>query len=532
MLALVAGTALVALVATRAGLAEGLADWFSRADPFVANLALTMLVGPSLLIALVSQRRRRKSIDAQKELSRLSRHDSLTGLPNRTSLATVVGRGMRSVDHHTMYVAALFCDLDRFKVVNDTYGHEVGDQLMVRVARRIQDVVGRQGTAVRYGGDEFIVIQRVAGRSEAERMAQRLVEAIEVPFEVGMDTMRISVSIGVALSDVNTADADDLVRDADVAMYQAKAAGAGAVCVYDPSIRARLSRSTAESRLRWAIDHHEIRLLYEPVLTVRDGTLVAVRARLDWEDPHRGSVPPREFIPALEETGLILEVGTWALGEACSNARRWRELAPERVPLQVVMPITARQLAQSNFRDLVAAVIEHSGAERAQLCLAVADGSLVDDITDAWTMLRHARTLGVQVALDSFGAGGSTLADLRRARFDQLWVDHALIAGIDAGSDDAIIVEHLIEMAHRLDLVTIATDVDNATQLATLRRLGCDRAHGPFLGVALTRDEIDLLVTRPVPAPTRPTPDPNPAPVASSAVSALSRLRSYRDLEV
>ena len=525
---LVAGTALVALVATRAGLAEGLANWFSRADPFVANLGLTMLVGPSLVLALVSQRRHRKSVDAQKELSHLSRHDPLTGLPNRTSLQAVVRRGIHAVDHHTMCVAALFCDLDRFKVVNDTYGHEVGDQLMIRVARRIQEVVGRAGTALRYGGDEFIVIQPVAGRSEAERMAQRLLEAIEVPFEVGMDTMRISVSIGVALSDVETSDADDLVRDADVAMYQAKAAGAGAVCMYDPSIRARLSRSTAEARLRWAIDHHEIRLLYEPVLTVREGTLVAVRARLDWEDPHRGSVPAREFMPALEETGLILEVGTWALGEACSNARRWRELAPERVPLQVVMPITARQLAQSNFRDLVAAVIEHSGAERAQLCLAVADSSLVDDITDAWTMLRHARTLGVQVALDSFGASGSTLADLRRARFDQLWLDRALMAGIDAGSDDAIIVEHLIEMAHRLDLLTIATDVDSATQLAVLRQLGCDRAHGPFLGMALTRDEIDLLVARPVPGPPDPAPAPATSPAAaSSAASALSRLRSY-----
>jgi len=524
---IVAGTAFIALVATRAGLAEGLADWFSQADPFVANLALTMLVGPSVALALILQRRHRRSIDAQKELSRLSRHDPLTGLPNRTALPAVVGRGMRAVDHHTMCVAALFCDLDRFKLVNDTYGHEVGDKLMIAVARRIEEVVGRAGTAVRYGGDEFIVIQSVAGQSEAERMARRLVEAVEVPFEVGMDTMRISVSIGVALSDNDTSEADDLVRDADVAMYQAKAAGAGAVRFYDPSIRARLSRSTAESRLRWAIDHHELQLLYEPVLTVRDGTLVAVRARLHWEDPHRGSVPPREFMPALEESGLILEVGTWALGEACSDARRWRELAPERAPVQVIMPITARQLAQSNFRDLVAAIVEHSGAERAQLCLAVADGTLVDDITDAWTMLRHARTLGVQVGLDSFGAEGSTLADLRRVRFDQLWLDHALIAGIETGSDDAIIVEHLIEMAHRLNLLTIATDVDNATQLAILRQLGCDRAHGPFLGMALPRDEIDLLVAPPVPPADQPHPVPHRAPAVAS--SAFPRLRTYTD---
>jgi EAL domain-containing protein (putative c-di-GMP-specific phosphodiesterase class I) len=290
-------------------------------------------------------------------------------------------------------------------------------------------------------------------------------------------------------------------------------------------MRARLSRSTAEARLRWAIDHSEIRLLYEPIVTVRDGTLVAVRARLHWEDPHRGSVPPREFIPALEDTGLILEVGTWALGEVCRNAQRWRALAPERVPLQVIMPITSRQLAQSNFRDLVAAMLSNSGAERTQLCLAVADGNLVDDITDAWTMLRHARTLGVQVALDSFGAAGSTLADLRRARFDQLWLDHALIAGLGVGSDDAIIVEHLIEMAHRLNLLTIATDVDSATQLAILRRFGCDRAHGPFLGVPLTHEEVDALVAPEEQAPTGLLSAVGPAPVVPA--STLRRLRSY-----
>jgi Amt family ammonium transporter len=395
---------------------------------------------------------------------------------------------------------------------------------MVAVARRIQEVVGKDATAVRYGGDEFIVIQRVSGRPEAERMAHRLVDALEIPFEVGTDTMRISVSIGVALSGTNTLTADDLLRDADVAMYQAKRIGCGAVCVYDESLRARLSRATAEARLRWAIDHHEIQLLYEPVLAVRDGILAGVRARLHWEDPHRGSVPPREFIPALEDTGLILEVGTWALGQACSDARRWRSLAPERVPLQVIVPITARQLAQSNFRDLVAAVLSSTGVERTQLCLAVGDASLEDDITDAWTMLRHARTLGVQVALDSFGADGSTLADLRRVRLDQLWLDQSLIAGLAAGSDDAVIVEHLIEMARRLNLLTVATDVENATQLALLRRLGCDRAHGPFLGVALSKDEIDLLV-----APEAPSPRVvDPAVTAPErAGGALPRLRAY-----
>jgi predicted signal transduction protein with EAL and GGDEF domain len=385
-------------------------------------------------------------------------------------------------------------------------------------------VTGNDGWALRYGGDEFIVVQPVTGRNEAERMAGRLVATLEAPFEIGTDTMRISVSIGVALSDASASTPDDLLRDADVAMYQAKASGPGAICVYDHSMRARLSRATAEARLRTALDKGELQLRYEPVLTVQDGALAAVRAGLHWEDPQRGAVPAKEFMPALEETGLILEVGTWALTEACTDARRWRALVPDRTPLQVVVPITARQLAQSNFRDLVAAILKNTGVERTQLCLAVSDGSLVNDITDAWAMLRHARSLGVHVALDSFGAEGSTVADLRRIRLDQLWLDGALVSGLGEGSDDLVIVEHLIEMARRLNLVTVATDVDNATQLAMLRRLNCDRAQGPFAGMPLTKDEIDILVAE------HPVEEPvlTGSPAHSGAIApGLPRLRAF-----
>ncbi|MEY2461641.1 MAG: hypothetical protein QOG30_3471 [Acidimicrobiaceae bacterium] len=523
MLAAAASAAFVALLATPLGVAGALGRWFDQVDPFVANIVLTALIAPPITWAIIVRRRERRSRGARRELARLSRHDPLTGLPNRAALPDLLSRGLRNANHTTVHVAALFCDLDRFKLVNDTYGHEIGDRLMVAVAQRIKEATGKDATAARYGGDEFIIVQPVSGKAEAERMANRLITTIETPFEIGTDTMRISVSIGVALSDSGSSTAEELLRDADVAMYQAKSMGPGMICVYDHSMRARLSRATAEARLRTAIDKGEMQLRYEPILTVHDGELAGVRTCLHWEDPQRGAVPLREFMPALEETGLILEIGTWALGEACSQARRWRTMAPNRTPLQVVVPITARQLAQSNFRDLVAAVLTHTGVERTQLCLAVGDGSLVDDITDAWTMLRHARTLGVQVALDSFGAEGSTLADLRRVRLDQLWLDRALVSGLGAGSDDAVIVEHLVEMARRLNLVTVATQVENATQLALLRRLGCDRAQGPFLGMALTSDEIDLLVTS-GPA-SDDDPEVTPSPVHTAA--GLPRLKAY-----
>ena len=528
MLAAVAGAAVVVLVATPLGVAGALGRWFQTVDPIVANTVLTALIGPPITLAIILRHRERRSRGAKRELSHLSRHDPLTGLPNRTAIPDLLARGLRQANHATVHAALLFCDLDRFKLVNDTYGHEVGDRLMIAVARRIEDITGSEASAARYGGDEFVIVQPVAGKGEAQRMANRLIAALEAPFEIGTDTMRISASVGVALSDSQTVTPDDLLRDADVAMYQAKAMGPGMICVYDQSMRARLSRATAEARLRSAIDKGEMQLRYEPILAVQDGELTGVRTCLHWEDPQRGAVPLREFMPALEETGLILEVGTWALGEACSQARRWRTMAPNRAPLQVVVPVTARQLAQSNFRDLVSAVLQHTGVERTQLCLSVGDGSLVDDITDAWTMLRHARTLGVQVALDSFGAEGSTLADLRRVRLDQLWLDRSLISGLGAGNDDAVIVEHLVEMARRLDLITVATNVENATQLALLRRLGCDRAQGPFLGVTLPTDEIDLLVS----ASTEPAEGDAPEGTDAGASPAhalvgLPRLRAY-----
>jgi EAL domain-containing protein (putative c-di-GMP-specific phosphodiesterase class I) len=241
-------------------------------------------------------------------------------------------------------------------------------------------------------------------------------------------------------------------------------------------------------------------------------------------------VPAKEFLPALEETGLVVEIGSWTIGEACRHARRWREMAPERGGLQVTVPVSARQLAQANFRDLVAAAAQEARSERTDLCLAVTDGSLAEDITDAWTMLRHVRTLGVEVSLEGFGGGTSTVSNLRRVLLDQLGIDRTLVTGLDHGGEDAAIVEHLVELAHRLKMIAVAADVDSASQLAQLRRVGCDRARGPFLGVALPVQEIDLLVLK-ARADDVGTAVP-PAPVSGAAhsmatVAALPRMRPY-----
>jgi diguanylate cyclase (GGDEF)-like protein len=535
VLALLGACVTFAALATGLGFAARIGSWLDGSPPLAANLVLVLSFGAPIVAATRALRRDRRGEAARRELARLSLHDPMTDLPNRLALPASLAKATLAAHRSTLRTAVLFCDLDRFKLVNDTYGHEFGDRLMGVVADRIRAVLNPGNVAVRYGGDEFVIIAAsLPNGAEAERLAGRLVRALEEPFEISqgpgtVDTVRISVSIGIALSEGRETQGDDLVRNADVAMYQAKSTGPGAVCVFDPSMRTRLSRSTAQQRLRVAIERNQIGLRYEPILAVADGALVGLRAHLHWEDPERGAVPAAELLPALEETGLILPVGAKALEDACRHAKVWRDLNPG-APVQVTVPISARQLAQAGFRDLVAEVLSRSGAERSQLCLAVSEGSLADEITGAWTMLRHARVLGVHVTLDGFGAGTSSLADLRRARLDQLCIDRSLVAGLDQDSEDLTIVQNMITLAHQLGMITVADRVEHASQLARLRRLGCDRAMGPFFGMALAPEEVGLLVAQ-ARRPAREEQHATPGINADEPVGLENTLRRLRTFE-
>jgi diguanylate cyclase len=494
--------AVFAGVGTRLGFASAVITALGHLPDPVANAVVAAVVVVPVSVAAFHWLRARRWALAEAELARLSLHDNLTGLANRLALQRQMPLRIRAAHRDNQKVAVLFCDLDRFKQVNDSYGHDVGDRLMRAVAKRLADTaepsnpLESSAVAYRYGGDEFVVLSHgVSSPSDADRLAKRLVRAFDAPFEVGQDTIRIGVSIGVTLANGRSERPENLIRDADTAMYHAKRMGPGSVKVFDHTMASGLSRATAQSRLSRAIEGNEFGLTFEPVLTVGDGRIVAVRAHLCWHDPETGVVAPEEFLPALEETGLILPLGSWMLAEACRHARRWRELRPD-VPVQVVAPVTARQLAQANFRDVVATALSRTGAERSQICLAIHDASLADEITDAWTMLRYVRTLGVAVALDGFGSASSSFANLRRARLDQLWLDRSLAAGLESASEDTVIVRHLIALAHELDIRVVATGIGNAAQLAVLRQIGGDRALGPFLGCSLTAEDIDIVLTR------------------------------------
>ena len=516
----VAAVAVASVVAVGTDLAASVGRWFVTSAPFVTNAVLASItVGPvALAFAAILQHHR--DVGTRLELARRSSHDALTGLPDRTKLDGLIARAIRTTRDGAHQCAVLFCDLDRFKQVNDAYGHEIGDQLMVAVAERITAELSGPQWAVRYGGDEFVIVAGgLRGADDAERLAGRIIRALELPFELGPDAVRISAAIGVALSERGASVDTDLLRDADIAMYHAKASGFGSISLFDRTMRGRLSRATAASELETAVDKGEIGVRFVPVLAVQDGALLAVRAELHWEHGAPRRVSPRQLVAALEDTGLIVRVGTWLIQECCRRAQHWRTMRPHQPALQVLVPVPARLLAQASFRDDVAGALAVTGARQNQLGLVVGDQALDAQITDAWTMLRHVRTLGVQVVLDGFGSGGSSLADLRHARLDQLYLDTELVDGLDHSTEDAAIVAHLIALAHELDIVVTADDITSPSQLAVLRQLGCDRASGPFLGGALLPDDVDLLLGTPLPQA--------PAPAPLEEVQLLPRLRVF-----
>ena len=506
--AVAASTAL----AVRADAAAAVGRWFVTDASLAANAALSAATVGPLTLALVLGLHFRRDASARNELVHRNRHDALTGLPNRTALPALAARALRTTRDGTNQCAVLFCDLDRFKSVNDTYGHEIGDQLMIAVAARLRAELGEHQSVVRYGGDEFVVLAGdLRGPLDAERLAGRIVRSLQAPFEIGPDTVRISAAIGLALSGESGKDVDDLLRDADVAMYRAKAIGPGSVCAFDRSMRGRLTRAQAAAQLRTAVERGDIDLRFSPVLSVRDGSLVAVRATFHWEHEDHTTTSSAALVAALEEIGLIVPIGLQAIDRSCELARRWRELAPHARAVQVQVPVSARLLARASFRDQVSRALQSAGGRNDQLCLLVDDDTIDSDVTDTRTMLRHVRALGVHVVLDGFGAGRSSLNELRHARMDELALDGALVAGLDHEGEDATIIQHVIALAHELGTAVTASDVTTPRQLARLRRLGCDRAWGPFLGPPLTIDDVDVLVaaTPSTVAPAPPTLQPS-----------------------
>ena len=428
---------------------------------------------------------------AELELAHRALHDGLTGLPNRSLFLDRLGQALRRSRRRDRGVAVVFLDLDRFKVVNDSLGHKAGDRLLVDVAMRLSSALRPSDTLARFGGDELTLLcEDIDGPDDARAIAQRLLETFAEPFTVSDGEAFLQASIGIALSRDGFETPEDLIRDADAAMYRAKDRGQG-IELFDEAMRqdAR-DRLALEAALRRGIGRDELRLHCQPLVSLAEGRIEGFEALVRWEHPERGLVPPGSFIPLAEETGLIVPVGAWVLREACATLRRIvDETGMDH--LQVSVNVSPRQLQQPDFVAQVRAALDDHGLEPERLVVEITESAIME--TGAAAILRALKDLGVRLAMDDFGTGYSSLAHLRRFPLDVIKVDRSFVAGLGDGQGSSI-AGAIVSLAHALGLRTVAEGIEDDDQRRAVLALGCDIGQGFLFARPMPVDDLTRLL--------------------------------------
>ena len=438
----------------------------------------------------------RKEFEAT--LEHQATHDPLTGLPNRALLLDRLEVSLARAERFGTAVAVLFLDLDHFKVVNDSLGHTRGDELLIAAADRLKEALRQGGdTVARFGGDEFVILSEdLTGVGDAERIAQRVGQLLAEPFHLGEDEVFVTASTGIAYA-LAPADASDLLRDADAAMYQAKEHGRDRYEVFDRKMRAEaVDRLSIETSLRKAIERRELRIHYQPKIDLRTGAIIGAEALLRWEHPDRGLLLPGEFIRVAEESGLIVPIGRWVLDQAVRQAQRWQAEIPGLEPHYICVNLSRRQLGDPHLVDDVASVLADTGIDPGLIDLEITESVLMDDVELAHRALTSLHELGVKLVVDDFGTGYSSLSYLQRFPVDLLKIDRSFVAGLGINKGDTAIVTAVLSLAHALGMAAIAEGVETAEQLAELRRLGCDMAQGFYLARPQPAQAVADLLTQ------------------------------------
>ncbi len=434
--------------------------------------------------------------------------DPMTGLPNRLlfldRLSRVIARSRR---HPEALFAVLFLDLDGFKLVNDSLGHAVGDRLLVQVANRLQsslrqsDTVARvdEGfTIARLGGDEFaIILNDLQDPADANVVAERLIDELSRPFLIGDSELFSSLSIGIALSTLGYEDAEAYLRDADTAMYRAKAHGKGRYEVFDTNMRDLITRRLEiENDLRRAIERHEFINYYQPIISLETGTIVAFEALLRWEHPTRGLLLPKEFIPIAEESGAIRELGWWALAEACRQIAVWRTLHPSLASLSMSVNLSVKQFTDPSFGGKLEALLRETQLPEGTLNLELTESSLIGDSAAAETLLTQVKALGVRLAIDDFGTGYSSLGYLHRFPLNTLKIDRSFTDAISSDpKKESLIARTIMPLAQNLGLDVVAEGVETLEQAETLKELQCNYAQGFLFSRPVTGEDVLAMLS-------------------------------------
>ncbi len=454
---------------------------------------------------------RRKALPLREQVARLqgllddaARTDALTGLPNRATLLRrlELAEALLQADPHQRF-ALLFLDLDRFKNVNDTLGHAAGDQLLVLIAGRLRSALrtgaahsGSGNVVARLGGDEFVVLLADTRTPEAAlRKARQLLAVCAEPCLLAGQAVHTSASIGIAMGEADGHVGDDLLRDADIAMYEAKRAGRATAVFFDPCMHAQLQRKlSVEVALRQAIERREFSLVYQPIVDLETGSVTAVEALLRWTHPELGEVQPAEFMPLAEDTSLGVPLGEWVLREACQHWMAWwRELGDQAPPVLSVNMSRAQMLQADRLVAHVMAVLAETGMPARRLQLEITERDLTKDTPSAHALLLRLRALGLRLAMDEFGTGGSTLTSLRDHPFELVKIDKALLQGIADNPDVLAVVHATVTLIENLGLASVAEGVEDAAHIGILQAIGCRHAQGNLFALPMSPGEVATL---------------------------------------
>ena len=437
----------------------------------------------------------------EEEIKHMSTHDSLTGLPNRVMFSQLLNHALASAKRYNRQVAILFIDLDRFKVINDTLGHEAGDQLLKEVARRLTQAVRAVDIAARFGGDEFVIlIEELGDLGQVETVAERILSAILEPINLSNEECRVTASIGISVFPKDAQDEQSLMKNADMAMYLAKEEGKNNYQFYTKDIQSRsLERLSIETNLRFALERNELSLHYQAKVDFKTNVITGVEALLRWHNPQLGVVTPTQFIPVAEESGLILAIGRWALKTACAQNVAWQKQGLPTVCMAVNLSV--RQLADDNLIDDIRTALIDSGMAPHLLELEITESMMMRNPERMISILAKIKSLGVHLAIDDFGTGYSSLAQLKHFTVDTLKVDRSFIRNIPHDSNDKAITEAIISMGKTLSLTVVAEGVETIDQLNFLKDISCDEMQGYYFSKPIASEQFADLLRKHVPVP-------------------------------
>ncbi|MCM2359631.1 MAG: EAL domain-containing protein [Geobacteraceae bacterium] len=457
--------------------------------------AFSYLVKPYAIEQLMLHIRRAiEKQQAQEQLEYQANHDGLTGLPNRNLLADRVRQALLYARRNQRQVAVLFVDLDHFKFINDTLGHDKGDRLLKIVAARLTDCVRSDDTVARQGGDDFvIVIADLAAAEDAGQVARKIQDAVSRPLTIDEHELEISCSVGISIYPKDGEDAQSLLKNADVAMYRAKDQGRNNFQFFTNELNDRaVARMTMEKHLRRALERGEFLLHYQPQVDLNSGRISGMESLIRWQSPELGFIPPASFIPLAEETGLIVPIGEWVLRASCAQNRKWQDAGFP--PLVMAVNLSPRQFRQEGLAGTVARILEETGLAAHYLELEIIESLVMHDVECATVILKKLKELGVQLTMDDFGTGYSSLSYLKRFPFDKMKIDQSFVRDITSDPGSAAISRAIIAMAHSMNLRVIAEGIETKGQLGYLRSHGCDDMQGYYFSRPVPPPEFEQML--------------------------------------